>query len=187
MVMAAPSRAALQRAASKAGNHCGFCGRQFSSREPITYGEVEGRLVVVASQCCQGKLDVVWDSGVWVGRTPPPGQKLDVIWFETHPDHRRSPWMKTDAAWFKAHPQRSHHIRRAMPEEMPLKWVVVRQLEPGFRLRRGFNPPMPPPDSEILGHAIFDALHAAVVAGRDHITPDEIASMVAALARGGRA
>jgi hypothetical protein len=50
-----------------------------------------------------------------------------------------------DADWFVAHPDRNHRVRRKVEGEIPphldwgCKWVVVRQLEPGLRLRMGFN------------------------------------------------
>lgn len=51
-----------------------------------------------------------------------------------------------DAAWFLAHPGRNHYVRRKGKSEVPAhldqrwsRWVAVRQLQPGVRLRLPFN------------------------------------------------
>jgi hypothetical protein len=53
-----------------------------------------------------------------------------------------------DADWLAAHPGRDHRVRRKTEGEFPAhidsdhwKWVVVRQVEPGMRLRLTFNVP----------------------------------------------
>jgi hypothetical protein len=67
-------------------------------------------------------------------------------------------FMQRDAAWFKAHPDRQHYVRFSTPvERFDLKnaggeWptggvvmTVVRQLEPGVRLRAFVWYDEPPP------------------------------------------
>jgi hypothetical protein len=49
-----------------------------------------------------------------------------------------------DAAWFRAHPGRNHYVRRYVAGEFPAPlgpwgWTVVKQVMPGFRLRRPFD------------------------------------------------
>jgi hypothetical protein len=53
-----------------------------------------------------------------------------------------------DATWFAAHPDRSHRVRRAVADEIPAhldqrrwKWMAIRQLEPGLRIRLPLNMP----------------------------------------------
>jgi hypothetical protein len=55
-------------------------------------------------------------------------------------------WSDRDAAWFVAHPERKHRVRRAVESElMPSgersRWVAIRQIAPGVRLRLPFNVP----------------------------------------------
>jgi hypothetical protein len=70
---------------------------------------------------------------------------------------------QTDRDWFRSHPHRSHRTRRALAGEMPgvgaEMYVVVRQLAPGFRSRRVFEPVVPFPSDEApehIAHAIYD-------------------------------
>jgi hypothetical protein len=157
----------LRRAIRKAGNRCGVCRRRLSSVETTAVGYLGGRLVLAADACCAAKLSEIWGGSLWVG--PPP-------------------WQTDDAAWFAANRGPSHRLRPAMAGEIDgAGWVVVQQIEPGRRRRRDFNPPAPPPDDETIAHAVFDALAAAIGAGRDHVTPAEIAARVAQLSGGGRA
>jgi hypothetical protein len=83
-----------------------------------------------------------------------------------------SPWKAEDAAWFGAHPNRSHRLRplianegttippvyfESLPPEHEVQ-IVVRQVEPGKRIRAPFgrNLSIPIPDNEEFIHAIFD-------------------------------
>jgi hypothetical protein len=84
-----------------------------------------------------------------------------------------TPWKAADAEWFEQHPDRSHRMRLAMDGEAealgfglnesapdgcrPI--VLVRQIEPGKRMRFGLFMPaalMPIPESEALAHAFCD-------------------------------
>lgn len=86
-------------------------------------------------------------------------------------------WKRDDAAWFEANPTRSHRLRvllegerEAMPAERALEpmpeghelQVVVRQVEPGQRVRSFFgrNLAMPIPNDEAIIHALFDTLNS---------------------------
>ena len=50
-----------------------------------------------------------------------------------------------DAEWFRSHPDRNHYVRRRTEGEIPphldwgWSWVVVRQIEPGMRIRLPFG------------------------------------------------
>jgi len=85
-----------------------------------------------------------------------------------------APWKSDDAAWFEAHPTRLHRIRPLIGEEaasfgsiseqpMPPRHelqVLVRQIEPGQRVRSPFgrNLDTPIPDDEAALHALFDVV-----------------------------
>lgn len=86
-----------------------------------------------------------------------------------------SPWKTDDAKWFEANPSRSHRLRvahvgeiDALPsdykdEPLPLRHemqIVVRQVEPGARVRLAFgrNLDTPIPDNEAVLHALFDTI-----------------------------
>ena len=83
-----------------------------------------------------------------------------------------TPWKSADAAWFKANPTRAHRLRARfagefdqddqtlLPEAGYEPIVIVRQVEPGCRIRRVFNvnTEIAIPDIEEVLHAIFDQL-----------------------------
>ena len=87
---------------------------------------------------------------------------------------RNSAWKADDAAWFRAHPDRAHRLRplvegerdsfpnglRAVATPGHELQVVVRQVEPGRRIRVPFarNLETPIPDAEPIIHALFDAV-----------------------------
>lgn len=70
-----------------------------------------------------------------------------------------------DKEWFSLNPHRSHRLRRAIVGEMPgvtpETYVVIRQLEPGFRHYVPFKALVPLPEVEApepVAHAFFDVL-----------------------------
>ncbi len=84
-----------------------------------------------------------------------------------------SEWKADDAAWFAGHPNRSHRLRPMTDDEAssfppaflaePIpeghrRDVVIRQIEPGRRVRLPFgrNVSVPVPDLEAIIHALFD-------------------------------
>lgn len=86
-----------------------------------------------------------------------------------------SPWKTADAGWFEANPDRSHRLRPMFPGEadtlppdlrstkLPPRHelqVIVRQIEPGKRIRMPFgrNVDTPIPDVEAVLHALFDSV-----------------------------
>lgn len=90
----------------------------------------------------------------------------DDIIFETWD----TPWSADDREWFRANPERSHRMRFLFDGEVlrrgnePCPGVtficLVRQVEPGKRVRKGFwinSEILPVPDAEPVAAALFDA------------------------------
>jgi hypothetical protein len=87
---------------------------------------------------------------------------------------------QADARWFTQNPRRSHRIRPPVPGEFgvrepytakPLKrWVMVRQVKPGVRMRMSFAMCGNPVFTETAASAICDRLlgigGAAIFGGR---------------------
>lgn len=73
-----------------------------------------------------------------------------------------------DARWFSQNPRRSHRIRPPVPGEFGIRephtpkpltrWVIVRQVKPGFRMRMSFAICGTPAFTETAGKAICDRL-----------------------------
>jgi hypothetical protein len=73
-----------------------------------------------------------------------------------------------DKDWFRTRPHRTHRLRRATPGEFPGAkddtWVVVRQRQPGIRLRLPFQALTSLPSEEApehIAHAMYDLLSEA--------------------------
>ena len=90
-----------------------------------------------------------------------------------------APWKDADAAWFEQHPKRSHRARLVMPGEADKEaaeapegcelLLLIRQVEPGTRLKAGFymRASMPMPDDEMLAHVLFE-----VASGHEPVPAD---------------
>jgi hypothetical protein len=78
-------------------------------------------------------------------------------------------WKTDDRTWFEENPQRSHRARMPLAGEEFLfgtnslpectSFILVRQIKPGTRIRRGFylnTVLLPVPDDEALIHAMFE-------------------------------
>jgi hypothetical protein len=67
---------------------------------------------------------------------------------------------RSDRDWFCSHLHRSHRLRRMIAGEFPDgDWVLVRQLEPGVRLRLPFKALAQFPSGEApehVAHAMYD-------------------------------
>lgn len=105
-----------------------------------------------------------------------------------------NPWKADDAAWFQAHPDRSHRLRGLLPGELESFppdaapsaglpddheiQIVIRQIQPGQRIRVPFgrNLETPIPDIEPVIHALFDSISARR-AGSATISVSEVASI----------
>jgi len=150
---------------------CALCGRPLRDGAWTTIGYVGARLVVVGD-CCGSVIGEAWGFGVYF--TAPAA------------------WREDDRRWFAANPTRSHRLRRAFEAETLLgraapTWIAVRQIEPGKRLRLGFEPPEPLPNAEPVAHALFDVLADAFAAGYDAIPLRDVIARVSARGSGGRA
>jgi hypothetical protein len=90
------------------------------------------------------------------------------------------PWKSDDRTWFEQNPERSHRVRMPFPGELdeevakvPAEHaliVLLRQVEPGNRLKAGFYlhaDLLPVPDSEAIAHALFE-----VATRREPVPPD---------------
>jgi hypothetical protein len=77
-------------------------------------------------------------------------------------------WKDADRKWFEAHPTRSHRLRQLFAGEFETctappgheLQILVRQVEPGLRIRNGFyrNLAIEIPDIEPVLHALFDLM-----------------------------
>jgi hypothetical protein len=71
---------------------------------------------------------------------------------------------RSDRDWFCSQPHRSHRLRRTIAGEFPDEagdWVLVRQLEPGVRLRLPFKALAQFPSGEApehVAHAMYDLI-----------------------------
>ena len=96
-----------------------------------------------------------------------------------------SPWKDEDRAWFEQNPKRSHRARMPLPGEAdketamaPAGHVLImllRQVEPGTRLKAGFYlnaELLPVPDDEATAHALFEVAvrHEAVPPSRQALS-----------------
>jgi hypothetical protein len=97
------------------------------------------------------------------------------------------PWKSDDCDWFDQNRERSHRVRMPFPGECdevaakaPVKHaliVLVRQVEPGNRLKIGFflnAALLPVPDDEAVAHALFD-----VATQREPVPPRDRATLIA--------
>ncbi len=113
-------------------------------------------------------------------------------------------WKSDDAAWFELNPERSHRMRpgiegekfavlvndkRWLEETQPghVIFVVVRQVEPGVRVRIPFfrNLDVPIPDIEPVVHALFDLVSSGTPDGK--LSVARIAPLAMQYAKGGDA
>lgn len=100
-------------------------------------------------------------------------------------------WKTDDRVWFEEHPARSHRLRLPFPGEITKKitvpeghelWLVVRQVEPGSRIKVGIflnKEVLPIPDVEAIHHALFDiAIEGSNVPNPAPINSDQLFALV---------
>jgi hypothetical protein len=100
-----------------------------------------------------------------------------------------------DRLWFIENPARSHRMRPAIADELPgltverarRAWIIIRQIQPGFRFRLACWPDAPPLDTEAMAHAMFDLLLETMRDGSSRVSPEQVDARVAAMTAGGRA
>jgi hypothetical protein len=101
-----------------------------------------------------------------------------------------SPWKDDDREWFEQNRERSHRARMPFPGECDEEIaktpaghaliLLVRQVEPGSRLKAGFYLSahlQPLPDHEAVAHALFE------VAMRHEVVPPDNAALRALVER----
>jgi hypothetical protein len=135
-----------------------------------------------ALQRAHAELDAMTDRNARRAGVPHLAEKLI-------PHIADAVWKDDDRRWFESNPTRSHRLRPSFPDEfssiadIPAPppdhelHVLVRQVEPGMRIRHGFfrNTKMDVPDFETVLHALFD-----VAAGREIPAPisvEEVAEL----------
>jgi hypothetical protein len=93
------------------------------------------------------------------------------------PHFEDAKWKADDRAWFERNPSRAHRLRRVFPGELTgdearADHVIVRQVEPGWRVRAGFirNLEICIPDTEPALHALFDLMTERRIVSEDELT-----------------
>jgi hypothetical protein len=96
-----------------------------------------------------------------------------------------SPWKDSDRSWFEQNCERSHRARMSLPGECDEEGaktpaghvliVLLRQVEPGTRLKAGFYinaDLLPLSDDEAVAHALFEVAvrHEVVPPGRQALS-----------------
>ena len=143
-------RAARRALARYERKGCAVCG----GRTPFVTIGMKGKRWLAMCEVHTTQLDEVYGAGVAVF-----GEGGLIETAET-------PWGTEDRAWFAAHPDRSHRIREVLPGEFPdlgtppsalPVYVVVRQVQPGFRVRWpvGWTTRLDDPP-EAWCHALYD-------------------------------
>jgi len=163
-----PSARAIEAATLYTSDNCSLCGRALRHGEVTRTGQVKGRWHV-AGECCGSRIERIFALGVY--------HLVD----QPEPAHVRD-----DREWFASNPRRTHRVRLAHADEAAVRgvrWVVVRQAQPGIRYRIGINLPFEPPDEEALAHALFDLLAEAAQAGRTKVPAADLYQRAMAMAQ----
>jgi hypothetical protein len=122
---------------------CSICGNAWKSNSHTAYGLDAQSHVVVAGTCCIAKIVELMGYGFF-GRGDSPDDLRELM-----REHSARDWKIEDRVWFNEHPARSHRARIPFPGEDCLPDAkpspgcapinLVRQYQPGARLRRGFD------------------------------------------------
>ena len=169
---------------------CSVCGNPFEPNTATATGFDTGGNVAVVGECCAGKLTEIFGLGL---SFPLPTSTGPTDEARIADIRRRSgvdcalqvnpsdgPWKDDDRIWFEQNPTRAHRMRPPFPGEYDAEAldsppghvliVLVRQVEPGSRIRPGFylgNDLLPLPDDEAVAHALFE-----VATGAEVMPPD---------------
>jgi hypothetical protein len=110
-------------------------------------------------------------------------------------DEERGIGSTQDAAFFKQHPTRRYRMRLATPNEIEgmeiaggeqhvrrdasFRWIAVKQIFPGFRIRIHFTAPLPPgPIAEIPEHVAQETFEWAALSMPEQMAlMDELAAV----------
>jgi hypothetical protein len=168
----------IRKILEKDADHCTLCRRPFAHGDRSCGGATADGKAAVTGECCADQLTHMIAGGVYLDLadayadiTADMVKRAGVGGFPTALSVTDNPWKRDDAAWFRANPRRSHRLRPMFPGEAPTLMrrsialpsrhemqVVVRQVEPGKRVRLAFgrNLDCPIPDVEAILHAMFD-------------------------------
>jgi hypothetical protein len=160
---------------------CSICGSAWPHNSRIAYGFDHNDRIVVVGECCLDRIAVpfgvsparesaVCMSEIW--------KRLDEVIALQQRDitaaNKQFEGGTDDRTWFEQNPQRSHRARMPFPGEEFLlsggddganslpectSFILVRQIKPDTRIRRGFylnTALLPVPDDEALIHAMFE-------------------------------
>jgi hypothetical protein len=155
---------AIRAQIERAGDNCSICGVQHNS---VAYGGIDySGAVAYVGECCVHKLRSI--SAICMVHALPDTAAIAAdmskkagLTLPIHPVKLEdTPWKTDDRNWFEANPNRSHRVRPSFPGEFEGDHellVIVRQIEPGQRIRLVVNLEAPPiPDVESVAHALFD-------------------------------
>jgi hypothetical protein len=160
----------IQAIAETDGDVCSLCRKPYPGYA-ITFGGMtrDGKAALVG-ECCKSLLRVVRGFSVYLSYATWKATGLtDEAMNWNLGFNGDNPWKENDAAWFREHPHRTHRCRPSLPGEPhpgPLDptppghelAVLVRQIQPGLRIRQTFfhNLAVPIPDIDEIVHAMYD-------------------------------
>jgi hypothetical protein len=154
---------------------CSFCGSDFKPGTSSAGGFDARGNVVLACESCVGRVAEIFSFGLELSGDHPALARLNDaarrggINIPIKSELGERPWKDADRIWFARNPKRAHHARVPFPgefdeeaAEIPAEYaliVLVRQVEPGSRIRTVFYPHndlLPLPDDEAAAHAMFE-------------------------------
>lgn len=160
---------AIVRLIAKNSDNCTICHAPFPLNSKTFGGITATGRVAFVGECCASKLEGVHVSGlsnIIDHRGIAKRAGLDAAKVTVH--FAGGPWKADDAKWFAEHPDRSHRLRPIFsgephhaehePPEGHALYVIVRQIEPGQRVKLAFfrNVSIGIPEDEAIMHAVFD-------------------------------
>jgi hypothetical protein len=169
---------------------CSVCGTPFEPNTGTATGFDARGNAAVAGECCVGKLTEIFGLGLNLPLSTSTGATDEAriadigrrsgVDCALQVNLSDSPWKDDDRIWFEQNPMRAHRMRLPFSGEYDAEAldappghvliVLVRQVEPGSRIRPGFyldSDLLPVPDDEAAAHALFE-----VVTGAEVMPPD---------------
>lgn len=178
-----------QHLSERRPDHCDWSKRRLRPSE-FTYTGIDrkGRWRTVAADHA-GVLVKIHAVGIY---DPPAAMTEDLLHQRAGidgaliADYSRQPWKDDDRRWFETHPRRTHRRRPMSPGELPLKRlpdgtvavVIVRQVEPGIRVKALCATPLdkPPSDHDEGLSILFDMIVERKRVGLQAISSHEVAA-----------
>jgi hypothetical protein len=163
-------------------DHCHGCGRGYDSYDITSVGYSDRGELLQVGGCCTSRLATLVGGSVYFA-----ADSALAPWLKKAGSGMRlgmgTRWSEDDRAWFEEHPARSHRLRRAHAGEWPkeagnTEYTVVKQVEPGGRLRRplALTGPLPQEGEvpEAAAWAIFDLIEEATATGGRTVSVEAI-------------